>query len=39
MYYRETIINGILHFKHTPNGKWIRTLSNEDIESVKQYVI
>tara|TARA_R110000851_G_scaffold122060_1_gene251207 strand:- start:149 stop:289 length:141 start_codon:yes stop_codon:yes gene_type:complete len=23
MYYAEKIINGILHCKHTPKGKWI----------------
>lgn len=28
MYYAEKIINGILHCKHTPNGKWIE-LSKE----------
>lgn len=23
MYYAEKIINGVLHFKNTPNGEWI----------------
>jgi hypothetical protein len=30
MYYVEKIINGILHCKHTPNGKWVE-LSKEKL--------
>lgn len=22
MYYAEKIINGVIHFKHTPDGEW-----------------
>ena len=34
MYYAEKIINGILHCKHTPNGKWIE-LSKEKLTNKK----
>ena len=35
MYYAEKIINGILHCKHTPNGKWIE-LSNYEKKANKK---
>ena len=48
MYYRERIINGVLHFKSTPNGKFkkfskkqltsrIVKLQNKDIEIPNNY--
>ena len=37
MYYKETIINGVLYFKITPNGEWKEvskeTLSKRVVEA------
>lgn len=32
MYYAEKIIDGVLHFQITPNGKWVE-MSKEDLTS------
>ena len=40
MYYREDIINGVLCYKHSPNGKWFEiskeALSKRVIEAEKE---
>jgi len=40
MYYAEKMINGILHYKNTPNGEWkpksIESLSDRVVKAEKK---
>lgn len=33
MFYQEKIINGVLHFRNTPDGKWIE-MSKEQLTKI-----
>jgi len=37
MYYEERLINGVTYFRHTPNGKWIEKVINNDMKNAKHY--
>ncbi len=39
MYYAEKIINGILHCKHTPNGKWNIKCYRGDIDKPEKQTV
>jgi hypothetical protein len=36
MYYKEEIINGILHYKLTPNGEWLEVSKETLSKRIKE---